>query len=44
MPQSLQVLGIWVAIWVILVLLVHLLLKPWLEKRYIAKLSAGGPR
>ena len=44
MPQSIQILGIWVAIWVIVVLLLHLVLKPWLERRYERKQSSGDNR
>ena len=42
MPQTAQVLGIWFVFWVIAVLILHSLVKPWLEKRYIRKLSSEG--
>ncbi|MGI9352407.1 MAG: hypothetical protein ACR2O3_12660 [Rhizobiaceae bacterium] len=41
MPQTAQVLGIWFAVWVVAVLILHSVVKPWLEKRYIRKLSSG---
>lgn len=39
MPQTMQVVGIWFMIWLILVVLVHTLLKPVLEKRNLRKLE-----
>ena len=39
MPQTMQVIGIWFVIWLILVVLVHSVLKPMLEKRNLRKLE-----
>ncbi len=41
MPQTAQVVGIWFMVWLILVILVHMLVRPWLEKRNLRKRALG---
>ncbi len=41
MPQTMQVLGLWFAFWLVAIFLVHLLLKPLLAKHYKRKLEAS---
>ena len=41
MPQTAQVTGIWFMIWLIIMVLVHFLVKPWLEKWFLRNQSNG---
>lgn len=41
MPESLQVFGMAFALWLVAVLIVHTVLRPYLEKRYLRKMAAN---
>ena len=41
MPQTMQVVGLWFAFWVIAVLIVHTVLRPWLAGWYERRMRVG---
>lgn len=41
MPESLQVFGMAFAAWVVVILIVHTVLRPYLEKRFLRKMAAN---
>ena len=41
MPETVQVFGMLFAGWVVVILIVHSVLRPWLEKRYLRKMAAN---
>ena len=42
MPQTAQVTGIWFLIWVVIMVFVHFVVRPLLEKRFGAQNHKGG--